>query len=189
MIARLFPLFVLLVALGLFFGYINPTWTGSIAATSAEVASFDRAITAAHSYQQKENELIAKQNSIPEEDRARVKAFLPDGVDNVQLILDLDSLAKRSGIELSNFETNTSDKTKSNSTDESGALALEDAKASPAGTITFSMTATGTYQSFRVFLEGVEKSLRPLDLIDLSIKTSQTGIYTYDMTFVIYWLR
>ncbi len=189
MITRLLPLFVIIVAIGLFFGYIQPTWTGSIAATQAEVASYDRAIAAAQSYKQKENELIAKQNAIPESDQARVKAFLPDGVDNVQLILDLDSLARRSGVVLSNFETNNEENSSAGATDNGAVLPLENAKTSPAGMITFSVSATGTYEAFRTFLEGVEKSLRPLDLIELSLKTSQTGIYTYDMTFVIYWLR
>ena len=106
---RLLPFISLLIALVLFFGYINPTRTGSIAATKAQIASYESALAAAERFKEKENQLIVARSNIPSEGLARLEAFLPDGVDNVQVILDLNALAARSGMRISDFEASSSE--------------------------------------------------------------------------------
>jgi Tfp pilus assembly protein PilO len=59
----------------------------------------------------------------------------------------------------------------------------------PTESLDVTVRGVGTYASFRTFVEGVERSLRIMDLVELSIEDSETGIYSYDMTFRIYWLR
>jgi hypothetical protein len=183
MIARIIPILLILIAIGLFFGYIHPTYTGNVAALRAEIGSYDAALLAAAEFAEKENELLAEQSAIPTEGMERVEAFLPDGVDNVQLILDLNALAARSGLTLSDFDT--SDPTAG----ESGGDRLDLSSDSPVDSIDLSVSAIGEYSSFRTFLKGVELSLRPMDLVELTIGDSPTGVYDYDMTFRIYWLR
>lgn len=181
MMSRILPVVFLLIAVGLFFGYINPTYTGKVAQLRAEIASYDGALVAAENYNAKKNQLIAERESIPTEGIARIEAFLPDGVDNVQLILDLNALAGRSGLALSNFETNQSP---AESDPDRFNLESEEAVES----LNISMLATGNYASFKRFLAGTEESLRPLDIVDISIQDSETGIYTYQLTYRIYWL-
>ncbi len=181
MMSRILPILFVLIAIGLFFGYVNPTYTGDVAVIRAEIAGYDGALDAAKKFAEKKDELKRERNSIPQEGLDRIEAFLPDGVDNVQLILDLNSLASRSGITLSNFdmgvpEENTGDRL---------SLASEGATES----LNLSVSATGSYAALKTFLKGAEWSLRPMDLIDLSLGESKTGVYTYDMTFRIYWLR
>ena len=38
-------------------------------------------------------------------------------------------------------------------------------------------------------MAGIEKSLRLLDVQDLVVKGSDTGVYTYQMHIRFYWLR
>lgn len=181
--SRIIPVILVLIAIGLFFGYINPTYTGSVAKLRSEIQSFNDALIAANTFKEKENEITAQRSAISEEGIARVEAFLPDGVDNVQLILDLNSLASRSGITLSNFDIAASPE------EQKGGDTLALASDGSIESLDLSVSATGNYASFKSFLTGVEWSLRPLDIIDLSIDDSNTGVYTYNITFRIYWLR
>jgi hypothetical protein len=204
MISRLFPAIIFLIAVGVFFGYINPTRTGSIAATKAQIASYEGALDAAERFKDKQSQLVVAKANIPSDKLARLETFLPDGVDNVQIILDLNALAARSGVTLSNFETATGGQQNQNSTNATpatsasgpgatglpgaaGGLALE--TSSPIDSLEVQMTATGTYPAFRAFLTGIESSLRQLDVVEVTVKDSATGVYTYGMTVRLYWLR
>lgn len=182
---RLIPVVGLLIALGLFFGYINPTMTGPIAATRAEIAGYDKALEAADRFKEKQASLEAARAAIPPESLVRLEAFLPDGVDNVQLILDLDSLASRTGMTLSNFDTSELEENAS----ETATDGIINPNGQPLDSVELSTTGKGTYEAFRAFLGATEESLRPLDLVSLDIKTSENGVHTYTMKFRLYWLR
>lgn len=181
--SRILPTVLILIAIGLFFGYVNPTYSGKIAELRAEIQSYDDALSAAEAFRDKEGQLMAERGSLPAEGLERVETFLPDGVDNVQLILDLNALASRSGITLSNFDIERREEP----TNQNGSLPLQ--SEGPIDSLDLSVSATGTYASFKAFLEGAEWSLRPLDLVELQIQDSQSGVYLYTMTFRIYWLR
>lgn len=179
---------MILGAIALFIGYTQPTYTGSVKEIEGRIADLDTALIAARQFKDKEAELTRQQAEIDPEQLARVNAFLPDSVDNVQLIVDLNSLAARSGVQLSNFDI--IDDTASAGTAADGAV--EPAVLGTGETmesLELSVSATGTYAAFHAFLDGVEKSLRPLDVVQLDVKDSATGVYTYTVTFRLYWLR
>lgn len=182
MISRIVPVVLILIAFGLFFGYVNPTYTQSVLPLRAEIAGYDSALAASKEFKEKESELEAQKAALDPEDENRIEAFLPDSVDNVQLILDLNSLASRSGISLSNFDTKTV-------APDQGGDHLPLSSDSTVDSLDITVSGIGTYQSFKTFLTAAEQSLRPLDLTDLTVEVSPTGVYTYDMTFRIYWLR
>lgn len=188
---RLLPFIFILLAIVLFFGYIRPTWNGSIAQAKSDIDSYDAALTAASNFSANEAALEQQRDAIPGDQLNRLNAFLPDSVDNVQLILDLNALAIRSGILLSNFTMATQpniplptgDVTdESQGTNVSGSNSLVDY-------LTLSVAATGTYGGFRAFLAGAEQSLRPLDIVNINVSDSDTGVYTYAVTFKFYWLH
>jgi len=187
---RLMPFVFILLALGLFFGYVRPTWDGQIAQDKADIASYDAALTAASNFTDNESKLQAERDAIPADQLDRLNAFLPDSVDNVQLILDLNALATRSGVILSNFNTGVSPNgsaTGNDSADTGGGVTP--GRGSAVDSLTLSVAATGSYDSFRTFLAGAEQSLRPLDVTQLSVSDSDTGVYTYQVAFKIYWLH
>lgn len=182
MMSRILPVLLVLIAIGLFFGYINPTYTGSVATLRTQIDSYDGALKAAAAFNQKEQQIQLERSSISPENLERIESFLPDGVDNVQLILDLNSLAGRSGLTLSNFDIGAPKAA-------TGGDKLSLASESPVESLDLSVSATGSYGAMKSFLQGAEWSLRPLDLVNLTLSDSRTGVYTYDMTFRIYWLR
>ncbi len=184
MITRIFPIILFLASIGLFFGYIHPTYTGDIASLSADIENYDAALASAKRFKEKEVQLAGNKNTFSAEQIARLESFLPDSVDNVQLILDLNSLASRSGVQLSDFDVGESGES---DTAQKGTPSL--VVQAPYDSLDLSVSAVGTYASLRTFLAGVENSLRPLDVVELSVKDSTTGVYTYEITFRLYWLR
>ncbi len=173
-----------LVAIGIFFAYVNPTWSGSIAEARATIDSDNQALTAAGEYTAQQNELTSARNAIDPANLTRLATFLPDAVDNVGLILDLNSLAARSGLSLSNIDVAANDSASSGSSNGS-----VPAMANPVSSADLSLSAVGTYTALQNFLAGVEKSGRLLDARDIVITGSDTGVYTYKMKLRLYWLH
>ncbi|MEO6536068.1 MAG: hypothetical protein ABIT47_00090 [Candidatus Paceibacterota bacterium] len=191
MMTRLVPVGALIVAIGLFLLYVKPTYSGSIHETQTKIQSYTAALAAADKFSQKEAQLTQARANIQPESLARLNTFLPDGVDNVQLILDLDALAARSGVTLSNFDIKAQDGASASASSAAipGQLGPALTPNTPVDSIDLTMSASGTYPAFRSFLTGVEQSLRPLDIVNLNVSESATGVYKYDMTVRIYWLH
>lgn len=191
MTARLLPLALVIGAFAIIFGYVQPTNTGSVATIKTEIASLDTALAAARDFKDKEIELTRQRAALPQEDLARLAAFLPDNVDNVQLIVDLNALAARSGVILSGFNISGAAQGAAADTpavtDANASLILKETE--PIESLELSVSATGSYNAFRTFLDGLELSLRQLDITELSVQSSETGVYTYSMTIRLYWLR
>jgi len=185
--SRILPSLALLLTLGIIFGYVGPTWSGSIAETKSAIALDDQALTAASEYATQQNSLASARSAIDPADLDRLSTFLPDSVDNVGLILDLNALAARSGLSLSNIDVISNDSDSSSSATAQGALPVEGQN--PVGSINLSLTAVGTFNALQTFLAGVERSARLLDVQDIVVKGSNTGVYTYQMALRLYWLR
>lgn len=180
---RILPVVALLLALGTFFFYIGPTWSGSIAETKAAIASDNQTLDAAAEYTKKQNTLATERAAINPENLDRLSVFLPDSVDNVRLIVDLNALAARSGLALANIDVNKDD----SSTVAPGALPA--VQVDPIGSVSLSLSATGTFNALQAFLEGIENSARLLDVQDIVVKSSETGVYNYEMKTRLYWIR
>lgn len=184
--SRILPIIALVVAVVIFFAYVNPTWTGSIAAARAAIAADDQALAAAKQYATQQNQLASARDAIDPTDLSALARFLPDSVDNVGLILDLNALAARAGLSVANIDVVSSAKNVARASD---AGVLPAAALTPVGSVDLSLSATGTYPALQTFLKGIEQSARLLDIRDLVVKGSDTGVYIYQMTLRLYWLR
>ena len=180
---RILPSLALIVAAGIFFAYVSPTWSGSVASTQAAIAADDLALTSAQQFAAQQNQLAAARDAIDPANITALSTFLPSSVDNVGLILDLNALAARSGLSVANIDVVTD----TGSAKGTGVPAASGQN--PIGTVDLSLSATGTFAAVQAFLGGVERSARLLDIRDLVVKGSNTGVYTYQMTLRLYWLR
>jgi len=179
--SNIIPTLALIVAAGILFGYVGPTWSGAITEKRLIIDSDNQALIAATTYATQQNQLAAARNAIDPVDLSRLAAFLPSSVDNVGLILDLNALAARSGLTLSNIDVTENTI--------AGAKVSAVTRANPIGSVSLSLSAIGTYVSLQTFLRGVETSQRLLDVQELVVKGSDTGVYTFQMKINLYWLR
>lgn len=182
--SRILPSIALIISVGIFFVYVNPVWNGSIASTKESIAFDDEALAAAQQYSAQQNQLAAARDSIDPSNLSSLSIFLPDSVDNVGLILDLNALAARSGLSVANIDVVTGDSAARSQS--SGALP---ATADLVGSVDLSLSAVGTFTALQTFLRGVEGSARLLDVRDLVVRGSNTGVYDYQMALRLYWLR
>ena len=173
--SRVIPLLALIVAANIFFFYIDATWSGPIATVKAAIDADNKALLAATNYSNQQNQLAAARDAIDPKNLTALSNLLPSSVDNVHVILDLNALAARSQLSIANIDVMTG-----NSSSPSG---------NPVGSVDLSLTASGTFSALQTFLSGVEKSARLLDVQNLVVKGSDTGVYTYQMTIRLYWLH
>lgn len=179
--SRILPSLALMLSIAVFFVYINRVWSGSIATTKIAIAADDQALQAAENFKKQQNQLLAEKNEIDPANLERLATLLPGSVDNVHLILDLNALAARSGLSLSNIDVAAPPVV--------GATTLPSADSNPIGSVDLSLTAIGTYSSLQTFLVGVEHSARLLDVQDISTTGSDSGVYSYQMKIRLYWLH
>lgn len=179
--SRVLPILALLVSVLIFFSYTKPVYEGSVADHKAAIDADIKALAAAADYAARANELVAAQEAMDQEALTRLTRMLPDSVNNVGAILDLDALAARTGLALSSIDVSS----------ESAAQATDENAESqgPVGSVSLSLSGKGTYAAFKNFLEGIEMSQRLLDVTELSVSGSDTGVYTYQMNARLYWLR
>lgn len=185
MISRILPILSFILAIVIFFGYVSPTWSGTIAETRAAIAHNERALAAASQYSEQQNQLASARDAIDPTGLMRLMTFLPDSVDNVGLILDLNALAARSGLQLSKIDVAPTSAPATTSTGAQQGAAPK----GPMSSVDLTLSAVGSYSALQKFLQGVERSARLLDVRELNVKGSETGVYTYQMKLRLYWLR
>lgn len=118
--------------------------------------------------------------------------MLPDHVDNVRLILDIDSIAARHGMPIQNVVVTSSQSANASQT----AIGSVGSSRQKYDSLSVKFTSQGTYENFRGFVEDIQKSLRIADLVGLSITrvaegsiSSATPVYNYEIQMRTYWLK
>jgi Tfp pilus assembly protein PilO len=127
------------------------------------------------------DQLLSRYNTFPQADMDKLQKLLPDHIDNVRLILDLDSMAAKYGMRVKNVTTDDD-----NSRAAQGELGPDE---SAYESVILSFTVTGTYDTFRQFLADLEKSLRLVDVVGLDFNANDTGIYDFTFHVKTYWLK
>ena len=172
------PIVLVLIAIGVFIWYINPTYS-QIKNLSAEEEQFDMALTRSKELIAVRDALLSRYNMIPTRDLERLEKLLPDHVDNVRLILDMNNIAAQYGMALQDIAIG-----------EASAEGAElGADTSPIGAITLSFGVRSTYDNFLQFLMDLEESLRIVDVTSLSFAEGDGTFTTYRVALRTYWLK
>ena len=174
------PIVAIVVAIAVFFGYIDPTYE-EIKGIREEVSQYDEALAKSRELEAVRDQLLITYNGFDEEELARLKKLLPDNVDNVRLIMDIDSIASRYGLVLRGVSVSETAQTP----DAVPAASTEDAVAF----IDVSFSVTSSYENFLTFLEELERSLRLVDVTSLSFESSEIDLYEFKVNLRTYWLR
>ncbi len=175
----------------IFFWYTKPTYDG-VQSIRMESAQYDAALAKANELLQLKQTLLSRYNSFSAGDRDRIGKLLPDHVDNVALILDLDNLAAKYRMPIENVDVSTP---ASSASGQSG-IATIGSNGQKYDSVTIRFTTRGTYTDFMTFMKDLEAALRVVDLVTLSLTPdiSSNGPngepgYSYEMTLRTYWLR
>jgi hypothetical protein len=180
------PVIFLAISIGIFFWYINPTYS-AIGAARASLTQYQAALTEAQQGSAKRDELVNRYNSFSADQLDRLQKFLPDSVNNIDLLVDLNNLAEK-------YNSSTQDISISSNNDTNGSSAGANAAAPAAnqvyGTLTVSFTVSMTYANFLSYMEDMEQNLRLTDISVVNFKPSDSSqVYDYNVTINTYWLE
>lgn len=173
------PLILLISSGLLFWGLIDPAY-GEIKKMKKEETLYNQALSNSKELQGIRDNLLKKYNSLSQEDLERLEKLLPDTVDNVKLIMDIDGIAGRYGMSLKSVSVKTP------TTQKSVVLGKNE---EPVGAISLSFSVSGPYKSFINFLKDMESSLRIVDIETISFNASDKDANIYEMEVKTYWLR
>ena len=175
----------IVASLGLFFYSIDPTYR-EIKTLRVQEAEFSEALENTERVQDLRSELQAKYNSFSQDDHDRLEKLLPDVVDTVRLIIEINAVAVRYGIELKDVKVSSGEgggtaPSAGASTAGQKSPAIGTKAAKPYEGVPISFAVSGSYEDFLGFLSALERSLRIIDITDLSIvpkEKSQDYEYT-----------
>lgn len=175
----LVPIFLILLSAGIFVFYINPEYQ-SIKVVQADIANYQKAFSKSNEVLRKRSELQDKYKKFANSDLDAIQKLLPDHVDNVQLILDINGLAREKNMLISKIKI---EEDKSSSAKQIG----PDGKLYSSILVSFKTKAE--YSRFISFIKSLEQSLRLVDITSLSFKVDPKNITEYSVTIRTYWLK
>jgi Tfp pilus assembly protein PilO len=175
----------------IFFMYTKQTYDNTIS-VQGQIVSYDAALQKANELQQLKQTLLQRYNSFNPTDLDRLQKLLPDHVDNIALMMDLDNLANHYNMVLENVAVSAP----SGGSSETSVGVIGQGDRQKYDSLTISFSTQGTYDHFQTFLKGLESSLRVVDMVTLSLSaggkestTSTEPVYTYGLTIRTYWLK
>lgn len=176
---------IILIALSLaLFGvFTNPRYD-NVRELQAEANAFDSALERSKELISIRDALLSKYNAFPSDSIARLNAMLPNSIDTVRLIIDVNTLAGKYGMSLSAITIGAPDE-----------AAVSGQSLGPStseyGTLSLSFAVTARYDRFRAFLTDLERSLRLIDVtrVGFGPASQETGQTTYTVELTTYWLK
>lgn len=152
----------------------------------AENASIQSNLDTAKKLADSRESLITTYRSISKDDLDNLKVLLPDSVNNIRLIIQIDALAKKNGLSvLRSIDYQTTQDKKD----------TVDSMRTPYGEFVISFQTSGQYKNFLTFLSDLEQNLRLVDVTavafdvpDVNATAAAVGP-AYKVTLKTYWLK
>jgi Tfp pilus assembly protein PilO len=199
------PIFLVLAAVGVFFGFTKK----ELATTKdlkAQVVEYQKAVDKSAELLKIRDGLLDKRNKIQDTDLSRLSILMPNDVNSTKLVLEIQNLATNTH-KLA-FENPKYDPNKKVTGDVKIAApastdAASDAKTTPKtttprdatqaqkdyGTFELEFTVIGPYDNFINFISDLEKSLRIVDISQVDITPKEGSNLKYVVKIQTYWLK
>lgn len=176
----LLPLLIIAIAIGGFLKFTDPVFE-QIKTLQAEKDTLNRALSNAKKLREAQDKLLAEFRSIPADDLERLNKLVPDNVDNVRLIIDINNIAKPYGMAIRNIQIKTEEGKAENTVIEGGA--------EKQGAVRLGFSVTGSYNNFKSFVADLAKSLRLVDVTASGFSSGDKEVYDYNVEIQTYWLK
>ncbi|HRH24961.1 MAG TPA: type 4a pilus biogenesis protein PilO [Candidatus Paceibacterota bacterium] len=167
-----------------FSALIGPKYK-QVQALKTEISTFDTRLSTAEALKVSREDLIAKYNSISKTDLDNIKVLLPDSVDNIRLIIQLDALATKNGLSSLRDVQYDTQKTEQ-------APVQQNAVQKPYGEFTMSFSTSGPYKNFLSFISDLEQNLRLVDVSEVKFSQGNPNLVdslSYNIKLKTYWLK
>ncbi len=197
MFRSILPITLILASIAVFLVVIMPTYK-KVADLRAQVSEKNNALDQARVLEKEREQLTNKYNEISLENRERLEKLLPDNVDNIRLILEInDVVASAYGMTLKDikYDSNDNSKKTQNASGASVAQATPN-DTNPYGVWNLEFSTEGSYDNFLNFINALEHNLRMVDIASISFdsnvekdKKNPGDVYKYSFKIKTYWLK
>lgn len=185
-----------------FFMLTSPLYE-SILSEREQVVSYNEALDNSKSLEAERDKLTQKYNSFNADDLSKLQKLLPDNVDNIRLILEIEKIASPYGMVLKDvkYATTSKDTTAQGSQTASTTQTVKSSSGKDYGVWDLEFSTQGTYNNFINFVKDIENNLRIVDISSVdfsssSVSGSSTGVntsssdnYKYNFKIKTYWLK
>jgi len=180
------PLFLVLLSIGLFVFFTNPTYMRSkeLKATSL---NYNQVLDKSKELIALREDLLTTYNNFSASNIDRLKKMLPDHVDNVRLIIEIDSIASQYGMTVRDASIATRENSNSNNSKED--VNIFEAQQDDKQKMQLGFSVVAPYDSFLSFLMDLERNLRIVDVESISFTASEKDLYEYQIVITTYWLN
>ena len=122
-------------------------------------------------------------NGISQDNVDRINKMVPSSAESMKLVVQIDEMMRKNGLILASIDSKdvVDKKSASKRPKKNGGRTAE--------TVSLSMKAHGSYESFRSFIKELEKSLRLIDVISVKISPVGQDDYSFSMEAVSYWRK
>ena len=193
------PIILIGIAGSLFFLFTNPLYK-EISVLNLEVASYNVALDNSKMLENERDKLTSKYNTIDLENLIKLKKLLPDNVDNIRLILEIEQIALPYGMVLKDVKYSATVANTTSGADAKGAVVQGGVVKTPKdyGIFDLEFSTSGTYDNFISFTKDLESNLRIVDISSIAFssdgavanpKIISPEIYKYNFKIKTYWLK
>ena len=193
------PVILIGIAVAFFLTFANPLYRDT-ALLRAQAASYDEALGNSKALEVERNTLTQKYNAMNPDDLLKLQKLLPENIDNIRLILEIEKIASPYGMVLKDVKYSTAEK-KDSKAFERAAGAVQGRVAEKAskdyGVWDLEFSTSGSYNNFFNFTRDLENNLRIVDISsitflsnpDTRFTSALPEIYKYDFKIKTYWLK
>lgn len=185
MFRTLTPIVAILMAVVVYFYYIQPTMD-EIQDIEGETDEYVEAVRNAEQFNTRLQTLVQKKNSFSAFEIERLNALVPDTVDEVKLLVDLKEVARAHGMLFGNISVSENEDTGGSGEISEGST-LDFERDFVYSDIQFGLI--GTYEQFRGALAEIERSLVLLEVVNISFSASEGDLQQYKITARAYALK
>ncbi len=173
------PLLFLIIAGGLFFGMTTGLFA-QIDDLRLEKERVSQDLNNALELQTNFNALEAEASQVRVEDVNQLKSLLPSSINTVDLVAQINGIARGSGMTLADVKTKIDQKQNNRSGTKSDIIGLS--------SVVLNFNVSGSYPALRQFLDNLEKNLRLVDISAITFSAVEREPYQYAIELKTYWL-
>jgi hypothetical protein len=193
------PIVLVGITVALFLMFTNPLYE-DISALRVEVSAYNDALNNSKMLENERDKLTAKYNSIDPANLVKLERMMPENVDNIRLILEIEQIAAPYGMALQDVKYNVIDPNEEMLV--TGIQGAGSVKSAPKdyGVFDLEFSTVGSYNNFINFTKDLESNLRIVDISSVVFSSEESGfttggtssaseIYKYNFKIKTYWLK
>lgn len=196
----IFPIISIVVSVGIFLLVGRPL-NSDVNTLKNEVKEYNLALSNSMELEKTRDSLIDIYKNITPDNKNRLDLFLPNNASNIELILEIQKIAKEHNLSLNNIKFDV-DKTSGNNqpttTGQTVASSGNSNSLTNYGVFNLDFSVSGDYETFVLFLKDLENNLRLINVKSISFSGPQNNnyeigqkedFYTFQLSIDTYWFK